>query len=180
VLFAVLMTCLIAYLVYQVYSPGPAYLDFGYIGFSFGAGVIVAILGGLLGRSWLVGLFSASLATALWFAVHELVFLFGYIPQSVVRGSDGKWEYAWMLFLLPLIVFETSFVFLLGRALLGLRLSFGCEEKTMRGTMGIEELFLLTICIASMISGCLPQSLAMHSCLSVSGFEVLGKGSWLT
>jgi MFS family permease len=112
---------------------------------------IAGILGGLLGRNWLTGILWVSLSFMSLVAVVIALSLSGVSQVSIVATNTG-WDTLWIVCILPLVVLELSFVFLLARSVGGYRLTVSEDQKSFRGSKRIEDLLLVTTSLAVILS----------------------------
>jgi len=102
--------------------------------------LIIAVISGLAGRTWLNGMVYGTLLSLFWIA-------------SVLLASGNrlvsKIEFGWYAFALPLLVLSLGLPFLLARLFLGWKLRIQQEVFTPRTNFGVSDIFVLMTVLAS-------------------------------
>ena len=117
------------------------------IGVCLGQACFISLLGGLCGRCWLKGI---TIATLLMMVGYVLIFVGLFMVRSVSISFEPS-NPIWAAFLLPMFSVYLSAPILLGRQWMGWRLT-RLPTETPRAPFGIEELFLITAALASLLS----------------------------
>ncbi len=116
------------------------------------------LLGGLLGKYWLKGIVLGSLLVMCWIGC-TLIGIFMNQGGFSVFGNQGA---HWFVFAIPALVLGGATPLLVVRYLFGWQLSKEPTDGMSRRNFGIEELFLITTALASILFLCRVPQIAME------------------
>ena len=112
------------------------------------------LVGGLVGKFWLKGVILGSLLAAMWCAC---IVSGVYWTRAGVSINSSQNPY-WYLFVIPAVIFVHAIPLLVCRLAFGWQLTLEPNSPRARGNFGLEELFLMTVSIASILFLCrVPQ-----------------------
>ncbi len=116
------------------------------------------LLGGLLGTYWLKGIVLGSFLATCWIGCVLVGISMSNMGFSVVDNQGAHW----FVFAIPALVFGGATPLLVVRYLFGWQLSKEPTDGMSRRNFGIEELFLITAAIASILFLCRVPQIAME------------------